>query len=388
MLELIACVVIAPPLLALAVFSVELLVGLKPLPVATASATFHRAVVLVPAHDESASIERTVGALLRATDGSRRLLVVADNCTDSTAEIARKAGAEVIERHEPSHRGKGFALAFGRDFLSAEPPEVVVVVDADCTISRSSLDQLIARAAEDGVPVQAINLLTPPQDAPPLVQISNFAMLVKNLVRARGLYRIGGGIPLFGTGMAFPWSIFAHASLATGDTVEDLHLAVQLARHGTPVHLVEGANVLSPSAAVRDTLSQRRRWEHGFLQTARKKALPLVVRGISRGSRHQTALGLHLCVPPLALLLLLSLLCGAAAAAIGAAAHAWLPATTLFLALAVALACILLAWSRYGEGVLSAKALATAPLYVLRKVPLYLGFVRSRQSVWNRTPRE
>ncbi len=69
--------------------------------------------VLVPAHNEGASILPTVNDILAQLGPSDRLLVVADNCSDDTADVARKAGAEVIERRDDANRGKGHALDYG-----------------------------------------------------------------------------------------------------------------------------------------------------------------------------------------------------------------------------------------------------------------------------------
>jgi len=387
MLELIAWAVATPTALALAIYSAEVLCGLRPLPTTELEPDSTKAALLVPAHNEAGSIGQTVSGLSKAIGTLDRILVVADNCSDITADEARRAGAQVVERHDPAHRGKGFALAYGREFLAIDPPAIVVIVDADCALTRGSFQQLVAWAATANQPVQAVNLLIAPDGAPSLVQISNFAMLVKNLVRARGLARIGGGIPLFGTGMAFPWSVFANVALATDNTVEDLHLALELAGKGIGVRFIENATVVSPSAGARDTISQRRRWEHGFLYTAGRQALPTALRGLRYRSRLQLALGLHLCVPPLALLIAVSLLCGLTSSVLGAWGSFQAPTIVLGCALCLALFATFLAWLRHGRGVLSVRALATAPLYVLRKVPLYLGMFSSRQRVWNRTPR-
>jgi cellulose synthase/poly-beta-1,6-N-acetylglucosamine synthase-like glycosyltransferase len=66
--------------------------------------------VLIPAHNESAGIEATLRCLQAQLRAGDRVLVVADNCDDDTAAVARDAGAEVIERIDAIHRGKGFAL--------------------------------------------------------------------------------------------------------------------------------------------------------------------------------------------------------------------------------------------------------------------------------------
>src|ERR1700723_2611117 len=81
-----------------------------------------RVAVLIPAHNESKGLLSTLGdtqVQLRSTD---RLLVVADNCTDDTAEVAASAGAEVTERHDPTKVGKGYALDWGLRHLSTAPP--------------------------------------------------------------------------------------------------------------------------------------------------------------------------------------------------------------------------------------------------------------------------
>ena len=70
--------------------------------------------VLVPAHDEEEGIAATLAAVLAQLGPHDRLLVVADNCSDATAAVARAAGAEVVERSSDL-RGKGYALAHGID---------------------------------------------------------------------------------------------------------------------------------------------------------------------------------------------------------------------------------------------------------------------------------
>ena len=98
----------------LAVFVAELLAGLPPgrgYPPGRQAASV---AVLIPAHDEAAGIGATLAELARVAPAGTRVLVVADNCSDETAALARAAGVEVAERNDPSARGKGFALAFGR----------------------------------------------------------------------------------------------------------------------------------------------------------------------------------------------------------------------------------------------------------------------------------
>src|SRR5438270_1023185 len=111
-----------------------------------------RGVVLVPAHDEEGGIVATIHSILPQLGPDDRLVVVADNCTDGTAQVARSAGATVLERHDTSRRGKGYALDFGVRALEPDPPAVVVIVDADCVAHPGTVDRLLQQVAATGRP--------------------------------------------------------------------------------------------------------------------------------------------------------------------------------------------------------------------------------------------
>ncbi|QTD56246.1 glycosyltransferase family 2 protein [Parasphingorhabdus cellanae] len=382
----------APFILLFAIYILELMFGLffvrersKARPAADIGDP--KIAILIPAHNEASIITRTIQRLVENIPSGTRVLVVADNCSDRTAELARKAGAEVVDRFDKERRGKGYALAFGRDLLATDPPDCVIVLDADCTLDKDSAAQLASVAVRQSVPVQATNLVHSVLEAPPVVQISNFAMLVKNLVRQRGMTRLGGAALLTGTGMAFPWSIFATAPLANSDLAEDLALGIAITRQGhTPIFL-ESAGVSSEAAAEEDTLVQRTRWEHGFLVTARLHAIPLILSGLRKMSRPELFLGFHLLVPPLALLMatgiamLISLAC---AVYLGSTP---LPFMTLLIIVSLAVIMTVGAWVMEGRDVLSLGALVRIPVYILWKVPVYLKFLGGRETRWIRTRR-
>lgn len=375
--------------LPLAVLAIEVLAGLPPSRRPLSSSGVAMAAVLIPAHDEAGGIGITLAALKDVAPPGTRILVVADNCTDDTARTAREAGVEVVERHDPRACGKGFALAFGRDHLAVgTPPEIVIVLDADCRLAPGSITALCREALARNAPVQAVNLIAPDLTAAPMVQISSFAMVVKNLFRSRGMQRLGGAALLTGTGMAFPWPLFAKAELATGSIVEDLSLGIELTRAGHAPFLVEDAHVRSAPAALGDALQQRRRWEHGFLDTLRRQASPVLGNGLKQRSLREVLLGLHLLVPPLALLLAmaaLALVILAGLAALGASA---VPLAVIASLVGVVLVLIGNAWVVGGRAFLTGHALLRAPLYVLWKLPIYAGFLRKPEATWTRTPRQ
>lgn len=343
--------------------------------------------ILIPAHNEASIITQTIEGLLDDIPAGTRILVVADNCSDNTAVLARTAGAEVVERRNATQRGKGYALAFGRDILAESPPDCVIVLDADCALDKNSAAKLASAVTSKSVPVQATNLIHSASDVSPVVQISNFAMIVKNLVRQRGMTRLGGAALLTGTGMAFPWQIFANAPLANSDLAEDLGLGITITKQGHPPFFLEDAGVSSEAAAKEDTLVQRTRWEHGFLTTARHHAIPLIASGFGKFSASQFFLGLHLLVPPLALLMATgmgALFLLACATYLGSTP---LPFMLLLTTVVAAIFMTIGAWFMEGRRVLTFGALIRIPIYILWKVPVYLNFLRGSETRWIRTRR-
>ena len=375
--------------LPLAIFTIEVCTGLRRGSETSFATVPCSIAILMPAHNEAGSIAATLTDLMAVAPRGCRIVVVADNCTDDTAARARANGVEAIERHDDTCRGKGYALAFGKDFLAGDPPDVVIVLDADCRFQPGSIERLASETKRTGCPAQAFNTLDPDLMASPAVQISSFAMIVKNVVRSRGMARLGGASLLTGTGMAFSWPVFRDASLATGNIVEDLALGIELTRRGIYTHLVPGAAVHSASAHVGDLLEQRSRWERGFLAVARQSAFPTIWDGVARRSRASLILGLHLVVPPLAMLISasfvgLAVLLLALVLNLGPGAG---PVAVLAITLGTALVATVAAWVREGRDTLSLSGLVRTPGYVLWKLPMYLGFARSGPSEWVRTRR-
>lgn len=391
MIALLAWLIALPPLIALAIFLLEAFFGLVRPREATLPPGQPTTVLLMPAHNEAATFGTILDRLRPALTENIRLLVVADNCTDDTAEIARARGHEVVERHDPENRGKGFALAFGRDHLLADSsesaPECVVILDADCEIDAASLSALARTCVVRQLPVQGRYIFHETARASAKVQMSNFAFWIKNVVRQRGETRLGGPAILTGTGMAFPWALFEGLPLATSNIVEDLALGIHLTRiRRAPVYL-DSASIHSASTGDAATLSQRTRWEHGFLETARTLALGAIRDGILSRNRKLLQLGLHLLVPPLALLLFASLAVLAATGVLAWLTGDWSAFVALAAAILLAATAILLNWAIEGRRWLSARAMLQLPLYMVWKLPVYLGFLRGKTVGWVRTER-
>jgi cellulose synthase/poly-beta-1,6-N-acetylglucosamine synthase-like glycosyltransferase len=345
--------------------------------------------VLIPAHNEALMIADTLRVTRLQLIAGDRLLVVADNCSDDTAEIAASAGAEVIERKDSGHIGKGYALDFGVRHLESNPSEVVIVIDADCSVDGGTIERLARLCLETGRPVQALYLMHAPEGAGLKMRVAEFSWLVINQVRPLGYHRLGLPCQLDGTGMAFTWSCISHVTLASGHIVEDLLLGVNLARSGTLPLFCPEAVVRSyfPSSA-KGMQDQRTRWEHGHLGMILSDMPSLLVDALRRRDCNILALAFDLSVPPLALLTLLILSMVAASTAFIVITKISLPLWLTTIALAMVSAAVLLSWGRYGRRIISLANLAYAPFYALCKMPLYVRFLVRRQVKWVRSKRK
>lgn len=348
-----------------------------------------RIAVLIPAHNESSGIIATLDSIKPQLKSKDRLLVVADNCSDDTAEIAAANGAEVIERYDAEKRGKGFALDFGVRYLAKSPPDVVIVVDADCLVEANALNRIAAYASHYGRPVQALYLMYA-KTANLKSRIAEFAWCVKNLVRPLGYARLGLPCQLMGTGMAFPWCTISNVDLANGNIVEDMKLGIDLSIAGTSPLFYSSSKVTSYFPLVTEVQSgQRTRWEHGHIATILSEAPRLFVQGVIKSDKNLLAMAFDLAVPPLALLV--TLLFGYAAVTgiilmlydVGYLAFLVSLSSVALLSIAIAMA-----WLGWGRHIISFSTMLLVPVYVVSKIPHYVKFLFKRQKAWNKTERD
>ena len=345
--------------------------------------------VLIPAHNEAAGIAATISTILPQLTTDDRLLVIADNCTDATATIARNMGASAIERQDTERKGKGYALDFGLQSIAAEPPEVVIMVDADCICEPDAIEKLARVAVASKRPVQATYLMEQPPNPTPKDSISALAFLVKNLVRPSGLKQLGLPSLLTGTGMAFPWSVIRSVSLASGNIVEDMQMSMDLAVAGYPTIFCPDAKVTGCLPQQQEVAkTQRTRWEHGHLQTLLTQTPRLTTASVQQKRFDLLAIALDLSVPPLSLLVAIWVAAFAASLLAATLGTSLIPAIFLALEGLLILVSIVGAWAKFGRNDISGLTLLAVPFYILWKIPLYVGFLVKRQTKWVRTERD
>jgi cellulose synthase/poly-beta-1,6-N-acetylglucosamine synthase-like glycosyltransferase len=349
-----------------------------------------RIAVLVPAHNESNGILATLEDIKSQINSDDRLVVIADNCVDDTAAVSAAAGAEVIERKDPSRTGKGYALDFGLEQLRQDPPPVVIIIDADCHVAGGTIDQLAKVCAKTHRPVQAVDLMTAPENSTINHRVAEFAWRVKNWVRPLGLWALNLPCQLMGTGMAFPWEIVTSAHLASGSIVEDLKLGLDLAHIGYPPLFCPSAKVTShfPSS-IAGTQSQRKRWEQGHIHMILTTGPRFIYEAIMRGDLQLFVLTLDLTIPPISLLaILLAAMCSIA----GLAAVCGLSSAPLIISASCSVALILaifLSWLKYGRDVLPTSSTLSIVSYTLSKISIYCQLLSGNvTSSWVRTDRK
>jgi cellulose synthase/poly-beta-1,6-N-acetylglucosamine synthase-like glycosyltransferase len=348
-----------------------------------------RFVVLVPAHDEEAMIGRTLAALARVEYPRERwsLVVIADNCRDATAGIAARAGATVLERHDPDRRGKAFALNWALDRLAhvAGDAQAVAIVDADCEPSSNLLAAMNARLRSGACAVQVRYEVSNP-DASPQTALRFAAFALMNTVRPLGKERLGLSSGLLGTGMAFLRPLLERHRFAERSLVEDAELHLRLVANGERVAFVSEASVRSPmptgAAAIQ---AQQSRWEGGRMSLLRAWTAPL----LATGTRRRDAVRLHawfeLLVPPQSVLALLHVAFGLLAVAARGRRRRRLAALA-----AACQAIFVLGGLRVTRAPRSVyRALAHAPVLVVQKIQILSRLaVKGAPRSWERTARD
>lgn len=347
--------------------------------------------ILVPAHDEEAVIGDSLASLCGLDYPPERLQVhvIADHCTDATANIARAAGVDVHE-HLTEPRGKGPALQWAIETITVpqldDGPSAVVVVDADTIVDRGFLRALDERMAQGAVAVQGHYGVRNPGDSTG-AGLRAAALALRHHLRPLGRTALGGSSGLYGNGMAFAADVFRQHRW-TGQLTEDLELQLELLLDGILVAYAPDARVEAEMPATfAGAQTQNERWERGRLELARAYLPRLVRLVLDPGVRHRLAVvdaTIDVLMPPMSVLAAATAGVAAASTVVGprrARRRSWRLLGLLAFHVGSGLALDRAPWSVY-------RALARAPAMVLWKLGLWTRMlVRPGKVEWTRTER-
>lgn len=348
--------------------------------------------ILVPAHNEELLIGNTLRSLaqLDYPADSYDVHVIADNCTDQTADIARAASVHVHERVDPENRGKGHALAwiFDRLMRGDVRYDAYVVLDADTVVGRSLLAALARGLARGGLALQSHNAVLNAAESP-ISALRWLALSLMNYIRPLGRNTLGGSSTLTGNGMCLTHEMLTRHPWQSFGLAEDYQYYLTIVSDGEKVLFVPDADVRSvmPTTA-RQLQSQDIRWESlnpDASASQRRVAWRLLLEGLRRRSWVRLDALAELLTPPL------SLLAGGCVAQAVAALLLQAPAQ---LALAGALVAVLIVYVGSAFVLLRPplgvyRAMIYAPAYVMRKLWIYfvLRRLRKNTTTWVRTSR-
>lgn len=266
------------------------------------AAKINKLAIVIPAHNEARAIARcvrSISACVAPDAVETQIVVVADNCTDATADFAEASSARVLVRSDAERRAKGFALQFAFPILLDEGFDAVLIVDADSVVDSNFLQESVRlfRAGADGVQARYLVLNS---DASPRTRLMNVAFMAFNVLRARGRERLGLSVGISGNGFGLSRATLEAIPYETHSLVEDLDYHLRLVEAGRAIVFADRTRVRAemPTRG-RGASTQRARWEGGRLRTAVQN-LPGLVGGAIFGHPRLIEPALELLLMPLA----------------------------------------------------------------------------------------
>ncbi|MBC7121256.1 MAG: glycosyltransferase [Candidatus Methanosuratus sp.] len=243
-----------------------------------------RFLVLVPAHNEEAVIGEICSDLLnqKYPGDLFRVLVIADNCCDSTARIVRKFECErlrVVERRSEI-RGKGAALDYVLEnkprLIPGFDPDYVVIFDADNRVPEDFLGSLSVQAK--GQAALQCNVKTKNPGSSWLTKASYYEGILLQRLWQQGKDKLGLCTALAGTGEAIRYDLISEMKFGNSLT-DDLDLTIRLARKGMRVKYLHYPCTFDEKPDdLKVEVKRRIRWTTGHFQTFFKYGKDLLGR--------------------------------------------------------------------------------------------------------------
>ena len=341
-----------------------------------------RVAIVVPAHNEELSIASCIKSLQQAEHGEMQveIFVVADNCSDDTAALAKQAGASVLERTDATNRGKGYALDFAFRSVEAMGFDCVLVVDADTTVAADFI-LAAAGAMRDGAEAVQTRYVARNAEDSTRTRLMALALRAFNVVRPLGRDNLGLSAGILGNGFGLRRETLEAVPYGASSVVEDLEYHLALVRSGHRVSFVKETTVFGEMPVRgKGVETQRSRWEGGRLRMLYEKA-PGLLRDLLRGQGRCLEPLLELLLLPLAFhVILLAVACTSPVPFIRWIAFAGVAVVLLHLAVTIVI-------GKGGWRDLS--TLASAPFYIVWKLLLIPSLLHSASSkqAWVRTTR-
>lgn len=344
-----------------------------------------RLAIVMPAHNEEAVVAKAVTSIHDQLTEGDLLVVVADNCSDATADIVRDlelAHVVVLERRDTVNRGKGFALDHGHSYLKQRNIEfdTLGVIDSDCVFAEQDAVDHIKQYAKAADLFQVGYLM---QSNANTSLLSSFAWFLKTASRSIGMMKLFGACHIQGSGFFISSKIATNVDFASGSIVEDLELGLNMAEKKVFCKYLPSVTLLSEMPSDVEVLqTQKSRWEVGHLKVLIEEALPRAWRAIKQGNVRYLLLVCDLSVPPL-----ITYLAGLVVLMCVLALFTSIGALMVFACLLTFLPLLYLHWKRFCSLFEVDFAFSQIVAYVLVKFKVITNYSNKKSRAWNKTER-
>ena len=239
----------------------------------------NRFMAIIPAHNEENVIEALIQSLKEQDypQDSYDIFVIADNCTDRTAEIAEKCGAIVVKRFDEEHRTKGYALQWFLDQKIKEdaPYDAFCIFDADNIVDKNFLKAMNKKLCQGEEVVQGYRDIKNPTDS---WVSAGYALFYWTMNRFYHLARYNLGLsPLInGTGFMVKFDVIKPDGWNTNTLTEDIEFSLKRIIKGRRLGWATDAIVYDEQpVGFKQSWKQRTRWTVGHIQCMNEYTKPL-----------------------------------------------------------------------------------------------------------------
>ena len=234
----------------------------------------HKFMAIIPAHNEEMVVGNLIESLKNQTYDKNLydIYVIADNCTDKTAEVARKAGAIVYERFDNAHKTKGYALQWFLKQKIAENADydAFFVFDADNIVDKNFIKNMNKKLCQGEEVVQGYRDIKNPTDN---WITAGYALFYWTMHRMYHLarYNIGLSPLLNGTGFMVKFDVVKPNGWETETLTEDIEFSLKQIIQGRKLGWATDAIVYDEQpTSFKQAWSQRSRWTVGHMQCLKK----------------------------------------------------------------------------------------------------------------------